>query len=164
MLVIATVVVIALTLLDPSAKPSPAKDGFAAVFWVALAVIGVHSGRPPDRIHLASHRADGTGPGAAHLDGDLFEGELVWADSHFVKLRNESGQVILSKAQIGRIEALEEPLSAAAVDVAPTAQRNIAPIPPDETFHLGSPPCNSTNSGSLTDCSSYPALVLVERP
>jgi hypothetical protein len=54
-----------------------------------------------------------------HLDGDSFEGELVWADSHFVKLRNASGQVVLAKAQIGRIEALEEPLSAAAVDVMP---------------------------------------------
>jgi hypothetical protein len=119
MLVIATVVVIALTLLDPSAKPSPAKDGFAAVFWVALAVIGVHL----DALLIESTSQVTEPMGRAlvrvHLDGDSFEGELVWADSHFVKLRNESGQVILSKAQIGRIEALEEPLSAAAVDVAP---------------------------------------------
>jgi hypothetical protein len=90
--------------LHPPASPSQTFNELDAVLIQSTSQVTEPMGRPLVRVHL---------------DGDSFEGEVVWADSHFVKLRNESGQVILSKAQIGRIEALEEPLPVAAVDATP---------------------------------------------
>jgi cell division protease FtsH len=53
------------------------------------------------------------------LDGEAIEGELIWADAHFVKIGGDRGQMIVPKAQIERIEALEGTESADPSDVKP---------------------------------------------
>jgi len=54
------------------------------------------------------------------LDGNAaVEGELVWADANFLKIRGENAQMIVPKAQVRRIEALEGTEAADPLDVIP---------------------------------------------
>ena len=53
-------------------------------------------------------------------EGAVIEGELVWADALFLKIRAEAGEgVLVSKAQVKTIEALEGTGWADPDDVAP---------------------------------------------
>ncbi|MBN1911569.1 MAG: AAA family ATPase [Pirellulales bacterium] len=60
------------------------------------------------------------------LDGHAIEGELVWADAHFLKIRSPQGEVVVPKAQVERIEPLEGTVAANPLDVQPDpwASRN----------------------------------------
>jgi len=53
------------------------------------------------------------------LDGDAIEGEVVWVDGHFLKLRRPQGEVLVSKAQIQRMEPLDGTECADSPELAP---------------------------------------------
>jgi cell division protease FtsH len=61
-------------------------------------------------IESTSQLTEPTGRAVARLviDGAApVEGEVVWADANFIKIRGEKGEAVVPKAQILRIEALE---------------------------------------------------------
>ncbi len=58
-------------------------------------------------------------PWSAFVNGSSVEGELVWADGHFLKIRRADGEILVPKTQIERMEPLEGTEMADLLDLTP---------------------------------------------
>jgi hypothetical protein len=61
------------------------------------------------------------------LDDDCLQGDLVWVDANFLKIRTERAEIVVPKLQVRQIEVLAGTEAADPADVVadPWARRNL---------------------------------------